>query len=98
MNHEANDHARREARVNAAIADFLKAVDSGQTPDRAAFLRQHADLTPELEAFLSDQARLGALFPPTPGGSLASTGPETRPIAGRSRLLQGKDPGGRPAP
>jgi serine/threonine-protein kinase len=79
MNHEANDHARREARVNAAIADFLKAVDSGQTPDRAAFLRQHADLTPELEAFLSDQARLGALFPPTPGGSLASTGPDLPP-------------------
>jgi serine/threonine-protein kinase len=58
MNHEANDHADREARVNAAIADYLNAVDSGQTPDRAAFLRQHAALAPELEAFLSDEHRL----------------------------------------
>jgi serine/threonine-protein kinase len=79
MTHQANDHTGREARVNAAIADYFNAVDSGQTPDHAAFLRQHADLAPELEAFFSDQERLGALFPPTPGGSLASTGPDLSP-------------------
>src|SRR6516165_3264249 len=79
MSHEANDHSSREARVNAAIAEYLNAVDSGQTPDRVAFLRLHADLVHELEAFLSDQARLGALSPPTPGGSPASTGPELPP-------------------
>ena len=79
MSHEANDHSSREARVNAAIAEYLNAVDSGQTPDRVAFLRLHADLVHELEAFLSDQSRLGALVPATPGGPLASTGPELPP-------------------
>src|SRR5262245_34337985 len=79
MSHGANDHTSREARVNAAIAAYLNAVDSGQPPDRDAFLKQHAHLAPELEAFLSDQARLGALFPPTPDASLASTGPDLSP-------------------
>ena len=79
MNERADDLPDREARVNAAIADYLNAVDSGQPLDRAAFLRQHVDLAPELEAFLADQSRLGALFPPTPGESLASTGPDLPP-------------------
>jgi serine/threonine-protein kinase len=79
MNHQAYDLPDRESRVNAAIAEYLQAVDSGQPPERTAFLRQHADLAPELEAFLADQSRLGALFPPTPGGSLASTGPDLPP-------------------
>jgi hypothetical protein len=79
MNQYANDLPDRESRVNAVIAEYCHAVDSGQAPDRDAFLRQHADLAPELEAFLSDQERLGAMFPPTPGGSLASTGPDLPP-------------------
>jgi serine/threonine protein kinase/Flp pilus assembly protein TadD len=76
----------RESRVNAAIAEFLQAVDSGQTPDRAAFLRQHAELVPELEAFLTDQDRLQELcqtplpsLPTTPDSSAGtSIGPRAR--------------------
>jgi eukaryotic-like serine/threonine-protein kinase len=85
MGHERSD---REARVNAAIAAYLSALDSGRPPDREAFLRQHADLAEELGAFLADQDRLQELYLSSPPGlSTApdattpgtSVGPEARP-------------------
>src|SRR5262245_11134858 len=76
MSHPPSNPSDREARVDAAIAQYLNAVDAGQPPDRGAFLRQHADLAPELEAFLADQDRLLPFaFPTPPDASLASTGP-----------------------
>src|SRR5262245_9156395 len=80
MSHDTNDYPSREARVNAAIAEYLRAVDSGHLPDRGTFLKQHADLAPELEAFLADQDRLLQVAFPTPAdASLASTGPDLPP-------------------
>jgi len=85
MDYEPSD---REARVNAAIAAYLSALDSGRPPDREAFLRQHADLVEELGAFLADQERLQELCPSPPlalstapdsSAPGTSTGPEARP-------------------
>ncbi len=46
----------REQRVDAAIADWLQAVEAGTAPERAEFLAQHAEIAAELASFLDDQA------------------------------------------
>ena len=80
MNPQPND---REARVNAAIAEYLHAVDSGEQPDRAAFLQRHAELADELAAFFADQDRLQDLCPaPLPGPPTASAFPTAGTAAG----------------
>ncbi len=48
--------ASREEQVNKIIADYLAAVESGQTPDCQELLRQHPHLAEELGAFFRDQA------------------------------------------
>jgi hypothetical protein len=52
--------------VNAVIAAYLEAIDQGQAPDRAEFLRQHAEYAAELEAFFADQDRLARLADSVP--------------------------------
>jgi tetratricopeptide (TPR) repeat protein len=53
----ANDSAaEREARVDAAIAEFLQAVEAGRAPSLPEFLARHADLADELREFLADQS------------------------------------------
>ena len=41
-------------RVDAAIADFLEAIDRGTPRDRDDFLREHADIAEELREFFAD--------------------------------------------
>jgi WD40 repeat protein len=73
----------REQRVNAAIAAYLEAVESGQTPERRDFLAHHVDIAEELQAFFSarDQFRnaAGHLWsletpgdPPPPGTGMGT--------------------------
>ncbi len=51
----------REDRVNAAIAAYLQAAESGQTPDREVFLHAHADLADELAEFIDDREHFSQL-------------------------------------
>jgi WD40 repeat protein len=61
----------REQRVNEIIADYLKAVESGERPDRTELLRQHADLASELRSFFADQdAVLPGVVPAGRDGTL----------------------------
>jgi WD40 repeat protein len=46
----------RESRLDEAIAAYYQAVESGQVPDRDAFLSQYPELSTELKAFLDDKA------------------------------------------
>ena len=75
----------REDRLDAVIAEYLQAAESGQTPDREAFLCKHADLADELAEFLDDREHFGqaascivgapAAFEDTrPHGGILSTG------------------------
>jgi WD40 repeat protein/tRNA A-37 threonylcarbamoyl transferase component Bud32 len=63
MNEGANE-PEREDRINAIIADWLRAADAGQTPDRDALLARHADLADELRSFFADHDRAQQLAPP----------------------------------
>lgn len=47
----------RDELVDAAIADWLEAVEEGQTPDTQEFLARHPDLVEELTTFLADRNR-----------------------------------------
>ena len=85
---EPSANATREHCVNALIAAYLEARRQGQTPDRAALLRQCPDLADELGSFFADQdafRHLAAQVPPAasqpptldgltaaPGGSLGT--------------------------
>jgi serine/threonine-protein kinase len=53
--------SRRERRLNAAIAEYLKAVQAGRPPDRREFLQRHWDLTDGLVSFFDDEDRLRRL-------------------------------------
>jgi len=51
----------RDERVDAAIADWLEALEAGRPHDLEDFLTRHADIARELREFLSDQQRFGRL-------------------------------------
>src|SRR5258708_39130712 len=51
----------RDELVDAAIADWLEAAETGQAPDARDFLARHPDLAQELEAFLADRERFDRL-------------------------------------
>jgi WD40 repeat protein/tRNA A-37 threonylcarbamoyl transferase component Bud32 len=65
----------REYRLESVVLDYLCRADSGRPPDRAALLARHPDLAPDLEAFLAEDDRLGALLAPlrpAPGAPTAA--------------------------
>ena len=66
-----NDHNSSHSRqIDAAIAEYLEALEKGTPLDREAFLAQHAEIADELRQFLEDDSALKRDAP--------------RPIAGRA--------------
>ena len=63
-----SDSQSDDDRVNEAIAEYLEAVERGETPDRKKFLAEHADIAAELDSFLGNAAE----FKLHAGGSLES--------------------------
>src|SRR5207249_2843799 len=67
---------RREERVNAIIADYLRALDAGQAPDRAEWLARHPDLADALRSFFADHdAAAGLTTPERPAAAMPTPGP-----------------------
>jgi WD40 repeat protein len=54
----------RDRRVDQAIADYLRAQDRGEAPDRREWLARHPDLSPELESFFADHDGVDRLANP----------------------------------
>lgn len=57
----------REERLNAVLLTYLEAHEAGREPDRDEFLTAHADLRPDLEAFLAGQDEVERLAVPRRG-------------------------------
>jgi serine/threonine-protein kinase len=51
-------------RLDQAVAEYLAAVESGVTPDRAALLDHYGDVADELKQFFADHDRLSGLAQP----------------------------------
>src|SRR5262249_50686539 len=56
MTQPAPSNRWREARVNEAIAVYVRQAEAGHAPEPESWLGQHADLVDELRSFLADQA------------------------------------------
>jgi eukaryotic-like serine/threonine-protein kinase len=81
------DATIKDERVNGIIADYLRAIERGEVPDRAALLARHVEFTAELSAFFADHDRFRQVAAPLaealtlpPGESLAApaSGPTIR--------------------
>src|SRR6516225_648943 len=62
----------QEARLDAVIAAYVRAVEAGQAPDQGALLARHPDLAADLAAYFADRDKierwarpLRAIFPAT---------------------------------
>jgi WD40 repeat protein/tRNA A-37 threonylcarbamoyl transferase component Bud32 len=64
--------AKPPATLDDILLAYLKAVEAGQTPDRAALLARHPHLADDLAAFFTDQDRLAPLVDPLRTGRPAA--------------------------
>jgi hypothetical protein len=80
--------SEHDQRLERVLAEFLHAVEDGSAPDRAALLRQHPDLAPDLESFFRNRDALERIAKPikqqapdlaeTIGASDSPNGPTVR--------------------
>jgi eukaryotic-like serine/threonine-protein kinase len=61
----------RSQRVDAAIADYLEAIDAGSPPELETFLAQHDDIAAELREFFADYEALEQASPKRALGTAA---------------------------
>src|SRR5262245_55674040 len=99
MSRESNPHEAPGDRLGEVAAEYLAALERGESPDRDALLAAHPDLADQLRAFFADHDRMRDLVGPA-GAFPELTGPyqnspapaESDPVgavvAGRYKLLQ----------
>lgn len=69
VDYRPSDHDERLERV---LAEYLRAVEAGQTPNQQALLATHPDLATELQAFFANHQRLEQLAVPLKNTSAPS--------------------------
>src|SRR6202790_2425504 len=61
---QTRDSEERQQRFEAVLADYLRAVEAGQSPDQRELLARHPDLADELTSFFANRAEFAALAGP----------------------------------
>ena len=72
MGHAPPDCSAREDLLDEILTGYIKAVETGRSPDRQEWLARHPDLAAELQAFFRDQDQLDRFAGPLrPAGRAA---------------------------
>jgi WD40 repeat protein len=79
--------AEKERQLNEVLAQYLEAVEAGETPDRAALLARHPNLAGELDEFFSNIDELMDSGPRTHETVTASV--PLKPVPDPAALLPG---------
>ncbi|HKI33195.1 MAG TPA: protein kinase [Gemmataceae bacterium] len=89
MTIEPRESSGRDQRVNEVIAEYLRAADAGQAPNRDELLARHADLADELRSFFADHDGAQRLvLPPAEAPTLApGEAPAPSPAPGTVRYF-----------
>ena len=58
MSDVSDDFSAHERRVNQILADYLLSLESGEGPDEASWLQQHAEFAAELREFFADKRHM----------------------------------------
>ena len=77
---ETSNPSDREQRLQGVLADYLQAVEAGQTPDRQEMLARHPDLADELASFFANREEFAQLAgpaapPPSETPTVGADGP-----------------------
>ena len=75
------DSNSRDARIDAAIDEYLRAADAGTPPDRDAFLAKYPDLAASLAEFLDDHLRMRDAVRPAAESATITAKPDLDPHA-----------------
>src|SRR5262249_8862595 len=70
------DPANRDARIDAAIDEYLRAADAGTPPDRDTFLAKNPDLAASLAEFLDDHLRMRDAVRPVSESATITANPD----------------------
>ncbi len=89
MTREANEPSREE-RVNAIVAEWLRAADAGQAPRRDEVMARHPDLADDLRSFFADHDAAAQLAqpqvaPPSEAATLAAGAAPPAPVGRLAR-------------
>jgi WD40 repeat protein len=79
------DSETRQLRLDEILAEYMQAVEAGQSPGREGLLAQHPEVAAELRAFFADQDGFDRFLGPLPGAS----GPAARRPGLLSTLVPG---------
>jgi WD40 repeat protein len=96
MDVDVSHDSEREQRVNEIIAAYLAAVEAGQEPRPADWLRRHPDLAPDLASFFNAKAQFeqyaGPFRSPVAPAPLSSVSTATLPVAADITQVDGAFP------
>jgi eukaryotic-like serine/threonine-protein kinase len=85
---------RRDRRLNAAIVEYLQAIEAGRAPNRRDFLERHCDLTDGLVSFFANEDRVKCMAGlPRPRMGMEFPSSRSGPPDSNAELAAGRDIG-----